>query len=547
MAGKRHLTAGLAAVAVLVTACSGDSSPVPTVRVDRGPVTTSVSASGTLVSIDEQNLGFADRGQIAEILVKVGDEVRAGDVLARLDDGALTQALKSAQAKLDQQRASLGKITGSYSIEGAQAALDAARAVLEATEANVHAINEANAAATRRAEVQLEFDRDVLRQTKKANASGCQTQDNNNARITTTDDQSSSSGSDRGRSGLLRPNSMGEPTTAAPVRPIAFSRPMDDDDDDGFDASSCPAVQNAQRQVIASETALVQARHTEETARTQGRISIENARANVVQAENTLESAKRDNSADTKVQEAVLRDAEIAVESAQRDLENATLRAPVGGVVAAINATVGEFIPAASGGTPQAPGSTARLPGAVGGTDASATSLGGGGGAFITLTNVDTFQLVVPFEESDAAQISPNQQVEVSIDAIPGLVKPGTVVAVAPSAETISGVVSYYVTIVLNETDPRLKDGQTAQADVITKSVENVLRVPSTAVRQDAALGSVVNIPGPDGEPVPPPVTTGLQGDDFTEITSGLREGQEIVLPQATVSTIDPRGPRNGG
>ena len=108
-------------------------------------------------------------------------------------------------------------------------------------------------------------------------------------------------------------------------------------------------------------------------------------------------------------------------------------------------------------------------------------------------------------------------------------------VSVAPTADSISGVVNYYATIVLNESDPRLKDGQTAQADVITKTVPNALRVPANAVRSDPN-GTVVDIPGPDGKPVPTPITTGLQGDQFTEITSGLQDGQDVLLPQATVN-----------
>ena len=335
--------------------------------------------------------------------------------------------------------------------------------------------------------------------------------------------------------------------------PVAFSRPLtDDDDDDGPRGRVLlRTVQSAQRTVITSETAYIQAKHTEDTAATQGRISVENARSSVVTAENTLENNSRDNSADAKVQEAVKRDAQIAVDGAQRDLNNATLKAPVDGTVSAINGQVGEFLAAASGGTPQAPGSTVRVPDAnsssasAGGASARA-SVSSGGGTFISLTDVDTFQLVVPFEESDAAQVSQNQKVDVSVDAIAGLVKQGTVAAVAPAADTINGVVSYYATIVLNESDPRLKDGQTAQADVLTKTVENVLRVPGAAVRQDGGA-SVVNIPGPDGTPVPTPVTTGLQGDQFTEITSGLQDGQDVVLPQATVTATQGGGGPNGG
>jgi HlyD family secretion protein len=537
MARSRQLRwAGLAAVAVLATACGGGAPPAPTVKVDRGPVSTSVSASGTLVSVNEQNLGFADRGQIAEIMVKVGDKVTKGQALAKLDDAALAQALASAQAKLDQQNASLNKITGSYSVEGAQASLDAANAVLDATKRNVNAVNEANHSATSRAKVQLDFDREVLRTTP------CDPPSTNSATVTppkanpkpAPSDDSDDSASSRRSGGLIGNNSMGEPATMK-VRPVAFSAPLTGDDDDhGFE--TCTGKQAAQRQVIISETAYNAAKHTEDTAATQGRISIANAEASVVTAENTLENNTRDNSADANVQEAVKRDAQIAVDGAQRSLNNATLKAPADGTVSSINGLVGEFIQGSTGGTPQAPGAAVRTPNATGGTSGTTgTSTGTAVGSFITITNIDSFQLVVPFEESDAAKVAPNQQVEVSVDAINGLTKPGTVVSVAPTSDTISGVVNYYATIVLNETDPRLKDGQTAQANVTTKTVPNALRVPANAVHSDPS-GTVVNIPGPDGKPVPTPITTGLQGDQFTEVTSGLQEGQDVLLPQATVA-----------
>jgi HlyD family secretion protein len=550
MARTRQLHwAGLAAVAVLVTACGGTAAPAPTVKVDRGPVSTTVSASGTLTSTNEANLGFSDRGKIAEIMVKVGDKVTAGQVLARLDDAVLAQALASAKAKLDNQKASLDKITGSYSVEGAQASLDAANAVLHATESNVNAVNEANSSATRRAKIQLDFDREVLRTTPcnpppSSGAAAAPAAPVEPAPTKKPKPSNNDSDDDNASSNSLI--GLGEPSTAQ-VRPVAFSTPLTGDDDDGFE--TCPGKVSAQRQVIASETAYNAAKHTEDTAATQGRISIEQARVSVVTAENTLENANRDGSADGRAQEALVRDAQIAVDGAQRDLNNATLKAPADGTVSSINGLVGEFIQGSTGGTPQAPGAAIRVPGATGGTSGT-TGTGAGSataaGSFITLTNIDSFQLVVPFEESDAAQVAANQQVEVSIDAISGLTKPGTVVSVAPTSDTISGVVNYYATIVLNETDPRLKDGQTAQANVTTKTVPNALRVPANAVRADPT-GSVVNIPGPDGKPVPAPVTTGLQGDQFTEITSGLQEGQDVMLPQATVNATGGSAENRGG
>jgi HlyD family secretion protein len=147
------------------------------------------------------------------------------------------------------------------------------------------------------------------------------------------------------------------------------------------------------------------------------------------------------------------------------------------------------------------------------------------------LNNIDSFQLVVPFEESDAARIAVNQQVEVSVDAVPDLRAPATVLAIAPAGTPSSGIVEYNATIVLRDgSDPRLRDGQTALADVVVESVDNVLRVPSAAVRRDGS-GTVVDVRGEDGQPVPTPFEAGTVGDEYTQVISGLREGQELLLP----------------
>jgi len=150
---------------------------------------------------------------------------------------------------------------------------------------------------------------------------------------------------------------------------------------------------------------------------------------------------------------------------------------------------------------------------------------------------VDSFQLVVPFEESDAARVQPNQAVDVTVDAVPGLVAPATVLAVAPTGADVSGIVNYYATIVLNQTDPQLRDGQTADAAVRVESVDDVLRVPSSTVRTEDGR-RVVTVAGVDGgEPVTTPFTPGAVGDEYTEVRSGLREGQEVLLPQGQVSS----------
>jgi HlyD family secretion protein len=145
------------------------------------------------------------------------------------------------------------------------------------------------------------------------------------------------------------------------------------------------------------------------------------------------------------------------------------------------------------------------------------------------LDGADTFRVVVPFEESDAVRIAPNQNVNVTFDAVPDLARRGTVLAVAPAAIATSGVVGYYVTIVLTETDPRLRDGQTAQAAVRTDEMRDVPAVPNGAVRRQGGT-TTVTVLDFSGSQRTVPVQTGVVGDDLTQVVSGLTVGDEVVV-----------------
>ena len=222
-----------------------------------------------------------------------------------------------------------------------------------------------------------------------------------------------------------------------------------------------------------------------------GDVAVQNAEQGVVTAQNNLAVASSDRPHAIDKQAALVASARSSVESAQRDLDNTALRSPVAGTVSVLNGTVGEYVQPSSGVGALAPGTDATIPGTGNGTTAGTTPSDGaasptrpGGTQFLVLTDVNQFQVVVPFNESDAASISPNQRVDVTFDAIPDLTMPGTVVAVAPTATAISGVISYYVTVALTGNDPRLQAGQTATAHVVTSETPDVLTVPTQAVRQ---------------------------------------------------------------
>ena len=148
----------------------------------------------------------------------------------------------------------------------------------------------------------------------------------------------------------------------------------------------------------------------------------------------------------------------------------------------------------------------------------------------MVLSDVKKLQLVLPFEQSDAAQVKPNQKVTVQVDAVPDAALDGHVVSVAPSSTATSGAISYYVTVGLDRADSKLRDGQTARGTVHTLEKDNVLSVPNAAVHRQGSTTTVVLLAA-DGSQQTAPFEAGVVGSDRTEVLSGLTEGQRVVLP----------------
>ena len=356
---------------MLAAGCGAEAPPPPTVRVDRGPVITAVSASGSLAAVNEQKLGFRDGGQVTEVLVRVGDRVEPGQVLARVDDRALRTTLAQRQATLDEQQAVLGRVRGDNAVGAAGASLDQAEEILDATEEEASATNESNSSASERARAQLRVEqsaRDLAEDQLRAARAAC-------------------------------------PPAGTSTTPCDTS-------------SAESAVQQAEGAVVSARTQVEAAEQQERTGAAAGEVSIENARQGVVSARNDRASASSERPFNVTEQQALVADAQAGVAAARRDVDDTVLTAPAAGVVAAINGVPGEFIPAPSAVTAQAPGGAAALPEIA---DVTGGSTGApGAGAFLVLAGADGFELVVPFEESDAARLIVGQQVDISVDARAG-------------------------------------------------------------------------------------------------------------------------------
>jgi len=92
----------------------------------------------------------------------------------------------------------------------------------------------------------------------------------------------------------------------------------------------------------------------------------------------------------------------------------------------------------------------------------------------------------------------------------------------------VSGSVTYFVTVTLESTDSRLKEGMTARATIVTAQRSGVLTVPTAAIHHQNDKTTVTTIQ--DGNRHAVVVTTGLVSTDRTEVVSGLSAGQSVVV-----------------
>ncbi len=155
----------------------------------------------------------------------------------------------------------------------------------------------------------------------------------------------------------------------------------------------------------------------------------------------------------------------------------------------------------------------------------------------------------ITLNEIDATKVKVGQKVTLTFDAVDGLTLTGEVADVDGIGTVSQGVVSFGVTIVFDTDNDSIKPGMSVNAAIITAVKQDVLEVPSSAVKTvggstfvDIFTPPLADIAGAQGteSKVPPTqkeVTVGLVSDAETEIVSGLSEGDQIVSRTITVST----------
>ncbi|HEY8812321.1 MAG TPA: biotin/lipoyl-binding protein [Candidatus Dormibacteraeota bacterium] len=552
---KNLPTAALVAVAlVLVGLIARDaifppSSATPaglrTSTVSMGTVTTSVTATGTLVPAQQMNLGFKTAGTLTAVDVHVGDHVRSGQLLATIDPAPLEIALQQTQATLSSAQATLANTLSGTSLTQAQHTLD------QANQNYNDAVNAANATvaadqATAGAD-QTTVNGD-LAQVNADKASYWYTQ--YAPALLYWQNQVSAAQLAYQSAGC---NIYPQPATCPPALVTLQTAQNGLNCIQGAGASCAVDQQqiaaavktfNADNAKFSADSAKVAADNAKTNADyASGQRSIQQAQNSVTNAQDGYNNQAVNRPATIQQQQAQIASASAMVDTAQANLTAATLDAPMDGVITSLTGQAGDSVsPSTVSSGAEAPGTTAPLPSSGTGTGST------GGSAFMTLMNDKAFQTVVSFAESDAAKVAAGQAGTVTFDAFTGLTIPIHVLAVAGSSTVSSNVVNYYVTLTLDSLDDRLKPGLTTNATVVTARAANVLVVPNAAITHRGTAATVTVLQG--SKEVVTDVQTGIAGSGTTEITSGLKAGDKVVLPTTatrTTTTGTGAGGRGGG
>ena len=208
-----------------------------------------------------------------------------------------------------------------------------------------------------------------------------------------------------------------------------------------------------------------------------------------------------------------LRSAEISLQNLQDTMANYTVTSPISGTIIEKDAKVGDAVKS--------------------------------GDTLCVIYDLRYLEMVINVDELQISSLTVGQKVQITADAVQDKNYVGTVTRVSMKGASNGGTTTYPVTIRIDETDG-LRPGMNANAEIVVAEAANALTVPNAAivrggyvlVTQDSPSASKADttMEAPEGF-VYVAVKTGVSDDDYTQIVSGIQEGDTIGYDPNSVSS----------
>ena len=465
------------------------SGAYQTAQVQRQDLTVSVSGSGTVTPIESYQVSALVTGEILESPFEDGDQVEQDQLLYRIDPGSAQTALQQAQLSVQQAQMNYDTLASSLQVKAIGGGVvqtlhvqegdlvSAGTAIADITDTAsmtltvpFQSADAANISVGQAAQVTLSGTLETLPGTVESVASADQV-GNGGALVRQV------------KIRLTNPGALTE-TTSATARVGTYA---------------CAAGGTLSPQLRQTITAAASGEITNLNVSVGSRVSAGAVLAAIggESAENSLADAAL-----------AVQNAQLSLQSAQEALDSYTITSPISGTVIEKNLKAGDQLN------------------------------GGDSGAMAVIYDLSQLELQMDVSELDIGQIQPGQTVEITAEALPGQTFTGVVEKVSVNGTTTDGFTTYPVTILLSEYGD-LNPGMNVSADIIVERSENVLCVPAAAVNSDGTvLVAGEGAFAEDGVTIADPskiesrpVTLGRGSQDFVEITSGLEEGETVLLP----------------
>lgn len=141
------------------------------------------------------------------------------------------------------------------------------------------------------------------------------------------------------------------------------------------------------------------------------------------------------------------------------------------------------------------------------------------------VTSLDPLVAYLFIPEREYRRIAPGQPVAIVIDALAGEPIPASVTRVSPIVDPETG--TFKITVEIDDPERRIKPGMFGRLSVVYDKRENVLKIPRSALLEDAGSTSVFVVE--NGVAISKPVETGYGDRGMVEIINGIVDGEQVV------------------
>lgn len=442
-----------------------------TEKIQKGEVLQEVSETGSVRATQNISLGFKSVGKVSKIDVAVGDKVKKGDILAELESGQISAQIKSAKAALD------------YTINQHDSGVALAEDDLQSAYSNVQNIlNDAYTKIYNAYNIVVNLQNNYfmimdVAGVKVSNSKADIKQNMQDAKFY-LDGVKTNTGIDSAISETL----IDLDNVANDLRIIreqcdsgSYYNSVTTADKSSLDLQK-GYINQASSNIVTAQTSI-----------SSYKIALKKAQ-DISAGSNNISSDSSDKS--SQVQQA-----QANIAALQSQLNDNYLVSPINGIITEINTKKGQIVSPSQ--------------------------------SVINMLSSEPFQIKVDIYEQDIVNVKVGDKAKIDLVAFPKKTFEGKVMSIDPAETIVDNVVYYEVTIEFPNQPQGIRSGMTADITIEASKKENVLRIPKNAVVQiDGTQTVQVVVNGKIGNRT---ITTGLEGNDYFEVKSGLNEGDEII------------------